>query len=145
MTTHRRSVRRPRGFTLVELLVAVAIVGIVAAIAAPGYARHVREARRADAIAFLLEVAGEQARHFSEHAAYAPTMAALGYGDGESRLSPGGHYRVAIDAVGPRRYVLSATAVPDGPQASDAGCTTLVLASTGARTPSAAADGADCW
>ena len=134
-----------RGFTLTEIMIAVAIVGILAAIALPSYARHVEKARRTDATAFLSEVAGEQVRFFSENNAYAATMGELGYGTKASHPTPEGHYTVSVVSVGTRRFTLTATADPDGPQARDTDCAAISITSTGARTPSGAGGGADCW
>ncbi|CAG9171451.1 type IV pilin protein [Cupriavidus pampae] len=59
-----------RGFTLMELMVAVAIVAILAAIAVSNYREHVAAVRRADARAALLDIAARQARHMTMHGAY---------------------------------------------------------------------------
>ena len=132
-----------RGFTLIEVLIAVAIVGIVAAIAVPSYSRFVTKGRRADATAFLLEVAGEQTRFFTERNAYAAKMSDLGYGTGDSFATPEGYYTVSIARPSARSYTLTATPVAGGPQAADGECGSFTLSSTGARGTSAG--GGDCW
>jgi len=62
----------PRGFTLTELLIAVAIVGILAAIAYPSYLEQIRKSRRADAEAVLLQAAQFMERIYSESGCYNP-------------------------------------------------------------------------
>ena len=59
-----------KGFTLVELMIAVAIVGILASIAYPSYQDSVRKSRRADAKGALLGFANAMERHFTENNSY---------------------------------------------------------------------------
>ena len=65
-----------RGFTLIELMIAVAVVGILAAIAYPSYQEHVRKARRADAQTALLELAQFMERHYTANGRYLTTAGA---------------------------------------------------------------------
>ena len=137
-----RAAAGTRGFTLIEVLVAVAIVGILVAVAVPGYSAWVTATRRTDATIFLTEVAGEQQRHFSEHNRYAATMAELGYADA---LSEEGYYAVEIARPTPTRFTLTATPVAGTAQAGDAGCTTFTLSSTGARGATGSEGREGCW
>ena len=141
-----RSRRPARGFTLIELLIAVAIVGILAAIAVPSYSAWVTKTRRTDATIFLVEAAGEQVRFQSENNRYADDMEELGYGPGTIETGEG-HYTVAVAAgaavATPTSFELVATPVPGGPQANDAECGSFRISATGARTTSTGSD--DCW
>ncbi|MFK8079794.1 MAG: type IV pilin protein [Granulosicoccus sp.] len=132
------------GFTLIEVLIVVAILGIVAAIAIPSYSRYVINANRTDAISFLSEVAGEQQRYFSQNNAYANAMSDLGYGDQDTSLSPEGYYTVSIQTINNTRYILSATPVVGGRQAKDTKCNVFTLDSTGSRANTGGED-TDCW
>lgn len=81
----RRSFNWPRtdartgGFSLIELMVAVAIVGILAAIAYPGYVYEMRKSRRSEAEQFLMDVAQRQQQYLLDQRAYAPDLATLNY------------------------------------------------------------------
>lgn len=140
MKNRRRSIS---GFSLIELMIALVVLAIIVGIAVPGYSSYMVEARRADAIAFLMELAGEQQRYFSEYNQYASTVKDLGYPD-DSVTSPEGHYSVSVsDASSNLRYVLTATPVSDGKQADDSECMAFVISSTGAKSNTGT--NSDCW
>jgi len=68
----------PRGFTLIELMITVAIVAVLATLAFPTYRDHVRKSRRAEAQAFLLSVAARQQQFLVDTRGYGVTLAAVG-------------------------------------------------------------------
>ncbi len=70
---------RMRGFTLVELMIVVIVIGILAAIAYPNYIDSVRKSRRALAKSALLEAAQRQESYFARKASYTATLSDLGY------------------------------------------------------------------
>ncbi len=140
-----------RGFTLIELMIAVAVVGILSAVAYPAYQAHIVRTHRAAAAACLQELALQMERRFSVSMAYdapaslpnAPCMAPLAARYG---------FRFALPAeVPPGSAGLTATtydlrAVPSAPQANDAACGTLGLNQQGVRTRTGnAPDVQSCW
>lgn len=134
------------GFTLVEVLIVVAIIGIISAIAIPSYTNYLLQSRRIDGVSFLTEVAGEQIRFSSENNRFATTMAELGYGDEATALSSEGFYTLSITTDNDNQtYVLTATPVAGGPQVKDAECATMTLNSSKQKTVSGTGSPESCW
>ena len=129
-----------RGFTLMELMIAIVIIGILAAVAYPGYQNSVRRARRADAQGDLMAFAAGMERAFTTNNTYlgltagpppAPPLPGIGL-PLTSPMSGGGPpvYNLTIQAATATTYTLRATPVVPGPQVADG---ILELFSTGAR------------
>lgn len=123
--------KKQYGFTLVELMIVVAVLGILAAIAYPAYQRYIIEARRADAIANLMDLQAQQERWRINNTTYAP-LASL-----TTPQSDFYTFRVTDNTA--TTYTLTATAINGTSQASDTGCTALTLTAANARGP------AGCW
>lgn len=131
--------RRAAGFSLIELMIAVVVVGILAAVAYPSYQEHVRKGRRAAAQGYLMDLAQRQQQYFLDNRGYASTAAALGYASTPSEVSP--YYSVAVTVVAGPPPSYSITASPTGSQTSDT-CGSLTITGAGAKTSSA---GSNCW
>ena len=120
---------RNGGFSLVELMIAVVIVSILAAIAVPSYRNHTVKAARAAAQTELLELASLQEKIYLNSNAYSSSMttayngtAAGGLGR-TTGLTPDGKYTLSVVAPG-QTHSLTATPVAGGKQAGD-GCLTI--------------------
>ena len=126
------------GFTLIELMIVVAIVAILTAIAYPSYQDSVRNARRGDAQALLVELANFMERTYTDNNAYNPGGLALPF-----TVSPKTgttFYNLGFSA-GPtaNSFTLQAVPVAGSPQAGDF-CGTLTLSNTGLK-----GSAANCW
>lgn len=111
-----------RGWSLTEMLVCLALLGILAALALPAYQEQQRVARRGDGHAALLQLQTDQARWRSMHDSHAQSLTALGW---SSDLSPQGHYRIRLIESTADAYTAQAVAL--GVQAADHACTPLQL------------------
>ncbi len=130
---------KQNGFTLIEIMIVVAIIGILAAIAAPAYMQYVSKAKRSDAIAGLQQVAAYQEKQFVANKKY--TADATGYS------TPDGEYTVtvAIQNAG-MNFVATATPQSGSSQEGDTECTTFTLSNTGKKGFAGTATAvSDCW
>ncbi len=127
-----------KGFTLIELMVVVAIVGILAAVAYPSYQDSVLKSRRTDAQADMLEISSFMERFFTENNRYdqdvGGTAVALPFSTSPRLGTAAYNLSVVTTATS---YTLSA--VPQGGQVSDA-CATLTLNQAGLQEPLT-----NCW
>lgn len=127
------------GFTLIELMVTVAIVAILAAVAYPSYTSHIRKARRTEAKAALLQIQVAQEKYFLQNNTYTQ-IANLGLGATST------YYTISISPTSPST-TYTATATTTGTQTADTNCNTFSINETGAKTSknSSNATTTDCW
>jgi type IV pilus assembly protein PilE len=118
------SIPRRRGFTLIELMIAMVIVGILVAVALPSYQSSVRKGRRADAMDASVAILQAQERYRANNPGYATTFALLG----AANTSPKAHYTLSLSGITANGYTLTAAAASGSPQAGDTGCTSLTIA-----------------
>mgnify|MGYP005991282513 CR=1 FL=1 len=128
---------KANGFTLVELLITVAIVGILATVAYPSYNNFVVRSNRAEAPRELVRLANLQEQLFVDSRAYTENISELGVGTKAIYETPSKHYNSSAKVVG-STFTLTATA--QGTQATrDTGCLAITITDTGSKAPTA------CW
>lgn len=134
--------RKTYGFTLIELMITVAIVGILAAIAYPSYLDQVRKSRRADAQSALLQAANRQERLYTTQYSYTQNLSDLGMAAATENEA----YTLTINSADANGFQISANAKDD--QTND-DCTTLTINQRGEKTANGTGVGTaisqDCW
>ena len=131
-----------KGFTLIEMMIAVGIVGILVAIAYPSYTDHIIKSARSEAMAALLDVANRQEQFFADNHTYTATYSSLGL---SSTSTEGGVYTLSIALTsGGDGFTVTATPA-DYPATKDTDCTTLSTNETGARLSTGGGSTTECW
>jgi type IV pilus assembly protein PilE len=121
--------RGSAGFTLIEVLVVVAIVGILSTVAYPAYGRYLMKGNRAAAQAHLIDLAQAESQYFADARGYAATTAALNV---PTPAAVAAKYAIRIDVSDTAPPGFTITATPTGSQADDG---ILTVDQSGARTP----------
>ncbi len=141
-----------RGFSLLELMIVVAIIAIISAIAYPSYMEFVVTAKRTTASSALLQVADKQQQFFMDNKSYTNDLTNLGFAanpliindEGESVASGDSDsiYSISLSNVTATTY--TATAAPQKVQADrDSECASFTITQAGAKGHTGTGD--DCW
>lgn len=133
---HMHTFRRTSGFSLIELMIVVAVIGVLASIAWPSYNNSVRKTRRVAAETCLLAVAQQAERHYTTSLKYTDFVANTGICD-QKALD---FYAIAAPSANLTAKGFLITATPQGAQVSDS-CGTLSVNQAGTKSPTTAG----CW
>ena len=141
-----KPVSRIAGFTLIELMVVLLIVGILAAVAVPTYRQYVIRAHRTEAKTALLRLAANQERHYLQNNTYTDDLALLGFGTG---VSDNGVYTLSVPVADAATYRAIAAPTPGGglngiDMSQDEACARFTIDAAGQRGAFPDPDGA-CW
>ncbi len=147
--------RNERGFTLIELMIVVAIIGILAAIAVPQYNDYITRSRRTDGQGTLLQIAQQLERCYTQYSAYNNSNCKLANGDGaltsvatllaSGKTSDEEYYKITAKDKALSASAFTLTATPQGAQATnDDDCMALTLTHLGVQGATGA-DTSKCW
>lgn len=141
-----------QGMTLIELLIAIVIVGLLASIAVPSYNEFIWRGLRSVGNAELLKVLARQEQFYLNTKQYATNLTALGYSanpyyvnrEGESTTSGKSIYKIEL-ASGATTSAFTLEADPQNGQTSDTICGKLTLSNTGVKGENGSGEVSDCW
>ncbi len=134
------------GFTLIEIMVTVVIIGILIAVALPSYSQHVRKGRRTDAKNAVLELAAREEKFFATNNTYSISGVALNY-SGAFPLDVGTtgatYYSISVAQTTTSDFTVTATPVVGSAQANDE-CKSYILNNLGVQSNGPGAI-TTCW
>lgn len=127
-----------KGFSLIELMVVVVIIGILASVVVANYASYVQSSNRTEAMRALTMLAERQEQYYMDYRRYAANIGELGLTD--PYITESGFYSITSGSADTQaEFTLTATAI--GTQANDSDCAEFYLSSAHEKT----ATNTDCW
>jgi type IV pilus assembly protein PilE len=142
ISTRKKSCKSSQGFTLLELLITMVILGILLSLAYPAYRSYLLKSRRSDALVSLSQNQLILERCYSQNFAYNVACGAL---PTFPQISQQGFYSIAISNTGATTYTLTAT--PRGTQVKDTTCATMTVNQANVKTATDSGGSAQttCW
>lgn len=139
--------RKVAGFTLIELMITLVIVGILAAIGYPAYVDYSTRARRSDGKTLLMDAAARMERYYYDNNQYTTTLTDLGYAAGTVTSADGSYVlnNPAVGATGSINTSYSLTAQINPAQSFDDDCGNLTLDNRGTEGVTGSESVTDCW
>lgn len=137
---------RTRGFTLIELMIALVVMAILAAIAIPQYNRYAFRARRADGQKLLMAIANAEERYYAQQNRYAD-LATIGFSTTTTAASDSGYYNAVVTVSTVNTFTgqgFKAVATPAGVQTRDV-CGALSITNAGVKAPLNITSNGTCW
>lgn len=148
---HTPASRASRGFTLIELMIVVAIVGLLMVVALPAYQNQIMRNHRVQAKTALLDLASREERYYAINNKYSQTASDLGYASLPLNVTSGdssSYYQLSV-ATSNSNQNYTGTATPSGTQASDATCYAYTINQLGQKgnvdASSNALTSSSCW
>lgn len=152
MNNDRRSRTGVAGFTLIELMIVIAIGTILITIAIPAYNSQIRKSRRTEAKTAILDLAAREERLLATQNNYSADAGTLGYGPAGTAwpVSVGNYYSITVtvgaapSATQVPTFTATVTPSAGSPQLKDAACTSFIVTQTGAQSATGS-NTASCW
>jgi type IV pilus assembly protein PilE len=143
--------KQSAGFTLIELMIVVIIVGVLLAVALPAYQNSVLKSNRSAARGVLMTVLSREEQYFINNKIYTVNLSSIGlpasyYIDNQAEQVASGDSIYKIELINLSTFT-GVQAIPQNIQLKDANCSTLTLSRTGAKTASGkfSSDPSQCW
>jgi len=133
-------IKKTRGFTLIELMIVVAVLSIIVAIGYPSYLEHVKKSRRVEGMGNLLELADRMERAYSDRGFYPTSLSEVNV----ATITDGGYYTLAIVTANNVSFQVSAAPTSLGKQNEDS-CQTFTLTSLGQKSVTDSSLTDYCW
>ncbi len=138
--------RHAAGFTLAEVVMAMAVAAILVALSYSGYSSSVQKTRRAEAVATLISVAGRMEQYYAEHGVYTDDLTKLGFNKAQALPTENGYYEVSASIPTNQTFLITAKRV--GAQVADERCGDLTIDHVGAKSAVNRTDQSpteNCW
>lgn len=133
------------GFTLIELMITVAIIAILSAIAYPSYKSYIVRSNRAAAVSYVMNLVSKQEQYYLDARRYADQLSQLGAATVPAEVANNYIITITVANLSASPPTYSFTATPNGSQLSDTQCGALSVNQTGNKTVTGSGPVTKCW